>query len=364
MEARFLRSLFVVATLLAVPAFGAGYRTQNFIVQASTPQFAKQVGDAAEQFRSQLAIDWLGSELPPWPAPCPIRVQDAPHLGAGGATEYTPTRRGVRDFRMSIQGSQIRIMDSVLPHEVTHTVLATHFGQPLPRWADEGASTTVEHHSERQRHEEMLREFLSNNRGIPMNQMFMMREYPSDILPLYAQGFSVSRFLIEQGGRRKFVDFVGETLQGSQWTHAVRRHYGYESLSELQDTWLAWVANGSGPVDAYVKNRGPAAADVAQVAAVAPTGDMSQSNGVAQIAAATPSPQRQGMQATLASADGSGWYMRRRQEVAAGEVADPEPSQNFNKKSIRDHGLARPQAMQTIAPQGVPWGPEQGTVWR
>lgn len=370
MEARYLRSIFVFAALLAVPAYGAGYRTQNFIVQASTPQFAKQVGDLAEQFRSQLAIDWLGSELPPWPAPCPIRVQDAPHLGAGGATEYTPTGRGVRDFRMSIQGSQVRILDSVLPHEVTHTVLATHFGQPLPRWADEGASTTVEHHSERQRHEEMLREFLTNNRGIPMNRMFMMREYPNDILPLYAQGFSVSRFLIEQGGRRKFVDFVGETLNGSQWTAAVRRHYGYESLTELQETWLSWVANGSGPVDAYVKNRGPAATDVAQAGNLVPVGDapsgadIALASGGPQMVASAAGASNQGLQGTLASADSSGWYLRRRQEVAAGEVAVSEPPQSFTKQSLRDHGNARPQPMQTIPQQGVPWGPGQGTIWR
>ena len=37
-----------------------------------------------------------------------------------------------------------RILDSVLPHEITHTIFATHFGQPLPRWADEGACTTVD----------------------------------------------------------------------------------------------------------------------------------------------------------------------------------------------------------------------------
>ena len=61
---------------------------------------------------------------------------------------------------MSIQGSRQRILDSVLPHEVTHTIFASHFRQPLPRWADEGACTTVEHASERAKQEKMLIEFL------------------------------------------------------------------------------------------------------------------------------------------------------------------------------------------------------------
>ena len=49
---------------------------------------------------------------------------------------------------MRVIGTPERILDSVLPHEVTHTVMATHFGQPLPRWADVGICTTVEHAAE------------------------------------------------------------------------------------------------------------------------------------------------------------------------------------------------------------------------
>ncbi len=33
---------------------------------------------------------------------------------------------------MEVIGTPERILDSVLPHEVTHTILATYFGRPLP----------------------------------------------------------------------------------------------------------------------------------------------------------------------------------------------------------------------------------------
>ena len=112
-------------------------------------------------------------------------------------------------WRMSIQGSYQRVMDSVLPHEVTHTIFATHFGQPLPRWADEGACTTVEHESEKNKQHHNLIRFLQTRRGIPFNKMFAMKEYPPDVLPLYAQGYSVTRYLIQQGGHdyRTTFDF-------------------------------------------------------------------------------------------------------------------------------------------------------------
>ena len=236
----------VVLLLWVTPVDGAGFRTRNFIVQASTPQLAQAVGQAAEKYRHDLAQYWLDKPLPPWPAPCPIRVNAGPHLAAQGVTTYNPAP--VRDFQMEVVGTTERILDSVLPHEVTHTVLATHFGRPLPRWADEGICTTVEHDAERSKHEAKLREFLSSRRGIPMNHLFLMKEYPADVLPMYAQGYSVCQFLIAQKGPREFIDFLHDYMQHPSWTANVRRHYQYESLAELQKYWVDWVSSGSGPV--------------------------------------------------------------------------------------------------------------------
>ena len=151
---------------------------------------------------------------------------------------------------MNIQGSRERLLDSVLPHEVTHTIFATHFGRPLPRWADEGACTTVEHASEKGKQQTMLIDFLMTGRGIAFNQMFAMTEYPPDVLPLYAQGYSLARFLIAQGGRRRFMGYVGDGMQNGDWTQATQKHYGYKNLSELQLTWLDWVRRGCPPYSA------------------------------------------------------------------------------------------------------------------
>ncbi len=224
---------------------GGSCRSQHFVVSAPTNEFARQVCEAAERFRRELAIEWLGRELPPWQDICPIRVIADPNLGAGGATSFTFINGQPRDWHMEIQGSQQRLLDSVLPHEITHTILATHFGRPLPRWADEGAATSVEHVSERSKQEKLLIRFLTTNRGIAFNHMFAMKEYPQDILPLYSQGYSLARYLIAQGGKREFVDYIGDGMDWNNWTAATQEHYGLQSLSELQQTWLAWVRQGS-----------------------------------------------------------------------------------------------------------------------
>lgn len=252
MEARLVRGISRLTLLIGVGFFygivssadAAGYRTKNFTVSAPTPALAKEIGDAAEHYRRQLAIEWLGKEMPPWSKPCPIHAQVAPGLGAGGATSFVFDRGEVFNWSMRIQGSRERILDSVLPHEITHTIFASHFRQPVPRWADEGACTTVENPSEIAKQERNLVTFLKTGRGIPFSQMFAMKEYPPDVMPLYAQGHSLASWLIESRGRKAFIDFLADGMSDENWQRAVHRHYGFESLFAMQTAWNDWVRQG------------------------------------------------------------------------------------------------------------------------
>jgi hypothetical protein len=243
MEARCRQAAFWAVVLLV--SMGAQFRSANFIVETPDPGFAQQVNQAAEKYRRELALEWLGEAMPHWSQPCLITVEVGQHLGAGGATTFVFDHGEVFGWRMNIQGSAQRILDSVLPHEITHMVYASHFRQPLPRWADEGGATSVEHSSERNKHRQMLYQFLRTGRGIAFSDMFTMTEYPHDIMPLYAQGYSLAEFLIQTAGRRKYVAFLDDGLQNDDWTGAVTRHYGVQDLGALQTTWLAWVQQGS-----------------------------------------------------------------------------------------------------------------------
>jgi hypothetical protein len=145
---------------------------------------------------------------------------------------------------MSIQGSAERVLDSVLPHEITHMIYASHFRRPLPRWADEGGATSVEHASERNKQRVMLGQFLRSGRGIPFDKLFAMTEYPADVLPLYAEGYSAAEYLIQLGGRRRYIAFLDDALPGGDWAGALKKNYGISGLREMQNNWLAWVKQG------------------------------------------------------------------------------------------------------------------------
>ena len=230
--------------LAAVFSLAASHRTTNFLVSCDDPLLARQVAQTAEQYRRQLALSWLGHELPRWQDICPIQVSVGDRLGAGGQTSFTFENRRPGRWQMIIQGSRRRILDSVLPHEITHTIFASHFGQRLPRWADEGACTTVEHSSERRKQQQLLVQFLTTDRGIPFNVMYRIAEYPEDIMPLYAQGYSVARYLLARGGRRRFVTYLETGLASGNWDQATRKTYGLADLSQLQTSWISWVQQG------------------------------------------------------------------------------------------------------------------------
>ncbi len=52
----------------------------------------------------------------------------------------------------------------------------------------------------------------------------------ADVMPLYAEGYSLAEFLIQTGGRRKYVEFLGDGLKNDDWSGAVPRHYGIQGL--------------------------------------------------------------------------------------------------------------------------------------
>ncbi len=233
-----IRRLFFAAIALSLfPWFcsAASYRTPNFLVEAATEKLAREFGDAAEHYRRTKALEWLGQEMPPWQRPCPLRVEISPD-GPEGATTFDFAQRPLYQF-MRIRGPKERLLNSVLPHEITHTVFAFYFQAPVPRWADEGGSVLSEDDRERALHDQMCRQFLNQGRAMRLNYLFNLREYPGDVMVLYAQGFSIARFLVEQRDRATFLKFV-QAGQRQGWDQAAQSYYGFANVNALETAWI------------------------------------------------------------------------------------------------------------------------------
>jgi hypothetical protein len=257
MDALFRRLLI----LGAIASLGAGYRTPNFVVTAqildkhgrATPmeEFAKQVGDAAEVYRKELAIEWTGNTLPGnWSSPCPINV-NVGMMGAGGATTFNFQNGEVYGWKMDISGSQERILDSVLPHEINHTIFASYFRRPLPRWADEGAASLIEHGSERMRLRKIHDEVMGTIRRIPLRTLLEMKNYPKEnrqVLALYAEGHSLADYLIQRSDKPTYLKFL-QLAYEQDWNVAFKKFYEVDNIDALEKAWEKWVVAGSRPLN-------------------------------------------------------------------------------------------------------------------
>jgi len=226
----------------AMPVVAARCQTANFLVTASTRSMASRVAEAAEAHRRELAVRWLGREMPRWSAPCRILVRPD-HARASGATTFSFRRGQVFDWQMTLQGPDEEVLESILPHELTHTVLACRFRRPVSRWADEGAAVLAESLVERQRQHRALLRLFEAGRWIPLRTLLSLSEYPSDrgaMLALYAEGVSLVSYLVQRMGRIRFLAFL-EDAGRRDWDAAVWSHCGGVSIEELERAWMAWA---------------------------------------------------------------------------------------------------------------------------
>jgi RNA polymerase sigma factor (sigma-70 family) len=213
------------------------YRTANFEVTAPTREAARKVARAAERHRKALALLWLGEEMPAWKERCPVRVR----LSDKGISSYSTFRfdQGkVIGQSMQLEGGLDKILADLLPHEVTHTILAHWSGKPLPRWADEGAALLAESKESRARHAQAVLTILDEKRALPLRRLLPLAEFPQDVMALYAQGYSLTDFLVRKGGRARFLVFIKRAGRDG-WVKATKGEYGYASLENLERVWLA-----------------------------------------------------------------------------------------------------------------------------
>jgi hypothetical protein len=146
----------------------------------------------------------------------------------------TPANEPLADMEM--EGELERLLADVIPHEVTHCVLADHFRCPLPRWADEGISLMSESEEERSRHLKVARDTANAGKFIQIRALFASREYPKEVMGFFAQSYWVTKFLVEKKDRATFVTFVTDGMK--DWQIAAEKHYGFASLNDLETEFL------------------------------------------------------------------------------------------------------------------------------
>jgi hypothetical protein len=211
---------------------------------------AERIAQAAEAAREANVKRW-GSGEAAWTPRCEVvlfpNAQDfsretlQPPDSPGFSTMGLNAGRIVLR-RVHLRADHPNVLHAVLPHEVTHVVLADLFPhQQIPRWADEGMAVLAEPRSEQSLRAADLDEPLRSGRLFRLGDLMAM-DYPDAKYwgLYYAQSVSLTRYLVESGSPAQFVKFV-QQAQRSGIEPALRQVYSISGYSDLQSRWLSYA---------------------------------------------------------------------------------------------------------------------------
>ncbi len=228
----------------------------NFRVFHVDPALAEKVAGIAEATRTSQLQRWTATDpANRWFPVCEIYLypsarefsertgqpEDSPGFSTSGLMAGRVTAR-----RVNLRTDHPKMLAAILPHEVTHIVLAELFPeQQIPRWADEGMAVLSEPQDEQAGRAADLHAPLRGGKIFSVEQLMVM-DYPEGKhWPLYyAQSISLTRFLVDQDSPVRFVEFVRDA-QRHGFEAALRRHYQIQTYAELQERWIAYARSSS-----------------------------------------------------------------------------------------------------------------------
>jgi hypothetical protein len=242
---------FAIAVLVALPAVavlasvarGAGLaHGDNFVVTAADEDLAEEVLAKADQYRKEVAEEWLGAELPPSVGRVIIDVELADDDQGRTWVIDNPDR----NYHMLwLTTTRERALGSMLRHEVTHVVLATELPGRLPAWADEGAASLADDEERVEIRRRTIAWFARTSNWPKLENILDASTILASDKATYSVAASLTEYLLMRGDKQKFLAFaVAGKAQG--WNRALRTHYEFESVAQLDRAWRAWVAAAEG----------------------------------------------------------------------------------------------------------------------
>jgi hypothetical protein len=211
-----------------------------------------------------IRVYFTGEPIEPPPSDCVTILYPRGEQGKS-ASKLIFTDKRLTQAWVTLLGPLDEVLENDLPHEMTHVVMAEHFGKALPRWADEGMACMAESRAAQARYDQRCRKLLEAGQGLRLATLFNMTEYPKDTDAFTAQAHSVTRFLLGQAvvpaphlnasaemeklmrdpknrasDHIRLLNFVwAGTNRG--WDKAVPEMYRFANVNALEAAWIDWL---------------------------------------------------------------------------------------------------------------------------
>jgi hypothetical protein len=220
---------------------------------------AERVAEAAERARAAAFDKWFGSPQVDWSPRCEVylyataedyqRETGVPATSPGHSTIGREAGRVVRR-RIDLRCDRPAMLTAVLPHEITHVVVAGQLGgRRVPRWADEGMAVLAEPTEQINGYLRHLPDCRRNGQLFRVDELLGLQDYPGRRLTLafYAQSVSLVQLLAQQKGPRTFTRFLREGMEDG-YEPALKKYFGWDYAS-LERRWqqLTFPAAGKAP---------------------------------------------------------------------------------------------------------------------
>jgi hypothetical protein len=235
------------------------YETKNFRLHyhSQEPRLA-DVAKLCEGSRNLLHRQWLDTDdSAAWSPKCDVFLywNPADYVRSSGNSAET---RGTSSMevglgkvwnrRIHLRVDQPGYVESVLPHELTHVVLADRFCNcQIPRWADEGIAMLSEPPARRQALDQLLRQTEASGATIPLRELLTAMRYPTDpgrAQLFFAQSVSFADYVVRQSSGTHLVRMI-EAAQRGGYDFAVRNVFGIDGVNAMESNWRAWLASDS-----------------------------------------------------------------------------------------------------------------------
>ena len=230
-----------VATTTSEPGSGLAHN-ENFVVSAPSQELAQGILKNAEGLRKQIALDWLGEELPSSVGPASIHVTISDTTDRGHTWPIDDPNR--RYHLIWLTTSREKALSSALAHEIVHTVFATEFSGGLPTWAEEGAACLQDDPDRLARRRRTIDWMARTGNWPDLERVLEAQTILATDHATYSVAASLTQFLLGRGDKAKFLSFCRQG-KSAGWDAALTRCYGIRSVRELQAAWQTWTTEAA-----------------------------------------------------------------------------------------------------------------------
>lgn len=233
--------LLLILLLLGSPVVAAGLsKSENFLVlvgpigsSEETQAFAEQVLEQAETYRTQIARELLGEELPPSVGKTIINVAFSDRHDRGRTWAIDSPAREFHNIYLNTTPERAR--SSTLAHEMTHVVLATRYPHPdrLPAWIEEGIASRYDDQKRLETRRQIVSWWSRTGNWPSVAQLTTFPSIGSDDKASYALAGITIDYLLDRAGMDTLLRFGTDGRDGG-WDAALRKHYQLDGLPALQ----------------------------------------------------------------------------------------------------------------------------------